>query len=398
MAALRPLRLWPGIAGAAVVFLGAAIVPIAIPAATMGGVLAAMAAAVIVILWWLLFSRAPWPDRLAGVVLIAVAIYAMRPLLDRSIATGAQGFLPVISLPLFAFALVVWAVLTRAQPATTRRVWLAAVMLLAVGACTLVRTAGILGGGGFELHWRWTPTPEERLLAQGNDDPAPIATTPAASATDMAGSKTDTGGFSGGFTGGLKPAGSVPLRPADWPGFRGPDRDGVVHNVRIATDWTASPPVELWHRPIGPGWSSFAVDRGLLYTQEQRGEDEIVACYRVSNGEPVWRHRDRVRFWESNGGAGPRGTPTIANGRVYALGATGILNVLDATNGAVIWSRNAAADTKTKTPMWGFSSSPLVTNDLVIVATSGRLVAYELGPERPSGTGLCIAAATARRN
>ena len=392
MAALRPLRLWPGIAGAAVIVVGAAIVPLVMPAAAMGGVLAAMVAALIVILWWLFMSRAPWPDRVAGVLLIAVSIFAMRPLLDRSIATGAMGFLPVLSLPLFAFALVAWALVTRTQPAGIRRALLVGFMAAAVGVCMLARTAGVVGGGGFQLRWRWTPTPEERLLAQGNDDPIPPAAAPAPETTPVASApgtippagavKTETGALKP-ESGGLKPVGYELSRPADWPGFRGPNRDGTVHNLRIATDWTTSPPVQLWHRAIGPGWSSFAVDRGLLYTQEQRGDDEIVACYRVSNGEPVWRHRDHVRFWESNGGAGPRGTPTVVGGRVYALGATGIFNVLDAGTGAVIWSRNAAADTKTKIPMWGFSSSPLVIDDLVVVATSGNLVAYELGNGTP---------------
>src|SRR5206468_2876362 len=188
-------------------------------------------------------------------------------------------------------------------------------------------------------------THKERLVPRVGDKPASLAAAPAESKTG-----------------------------ADWPGFRGPNRNGTVTGVQIKTDWSKSPPVELWRRPIGPGWSSFAVHGDLLYTQEQRGGEEVVACYKLTTGEPVWRHSDAARFWESNAGAGPRATPTLSDGRVYTFGATGILNALDAGDGAVVWSRHAAADTGKKVPGWGFASSPLVVDDLVIVATAGRLV------------------------
>jgi hypothetical protein len=263
------------------------------------------------------------------------------------------------------------------MPDAVRRGTMVAAIVLACLPFTLIRTGGLIGSGS-ELHWRWTPTPEDRLLAEAKNDapavappmaPAPAAAPPAAPAKapdDATPPKEES---------------PVPARAAasvaEWPGFRGPNRDGVIRGVRINTDWSASPPAEMWRRPIGPGWSSFAVRGDLLYTQEQRGEEELVSCYKVSTGDPVWRHADRVRFYESNAGPGPRGTPAIAGDRVFAIGATGIANALNARTGAKIWSRNAATDTGKAIPDWGIASSPLVVDDIVIFAVAGQLIAYE---------------------
>ncbi len=114
-----------------------------------------------------------------------------------------------------------------------------------------------------------------------------------------------------------------------------------------------------------------------MYTQEQRGEEELVTAYSATTGQPLWTHRNAARFFESNAGPGPRATPTLHNGRLYAFGATGILNVLDAASGAIRWSRNVADDTDMGIPIWGFASSPLVVDDIVIVAAAGQLAAYD---------------------
>src|SRR5437868_12194851 len=126
-------------------------------------------------------------------------------------------------------------------------------MFLAVGFCATLRTAGIRHG--FEFHWRWTQTPEQHLLAEPE-----IAMPPKIAQDNIA----------------IPAVMRAPHKPAEWPGFRGTNRDGVVHGTQIDTDWTKSPPVEIWRHSIGPGWSSFAVDGDLIYTQEQRGAEEIV--------------------------------------------------------------------------------------------------------------------------
>ena len=400
----KPLRLWPGVAAAVLLAVMRFVVPVVVPEATVYGVIGAVVAALAIVLWWLFFSRAPWSERLGALVLMVAALWVTSRLVHESIAGGAMGMLLYfLAIPVLSVALVAWAAASRRLSSGSRRASMVATILLACGMFILVRTGGVASGViGSDLHWRWTPTPEERLLAHAPDEPldaargGPTAPTPAPAAAETPKeppSATPTGDGKAAVPpvpAAAKKEAAAPTAvetEADWPGFRGPRRDSIVRDVRIETDWTKSPPVALWRRPIGPGWSSFAVRGDLLYTQEQRGDDEIVACYKVSTGEPVWRHRDAARFYESNGGAGPRATPTLSKDRVYAFGATGILNALDAGTGKVVWSRNVASDTGRKVPDWGFASSPLVVDDIVIVAASGTLAAYDLDSGHPRWVG-----------
>jgi outer membrane protein assembly factor BamB len=379
-----------------------AVVPDALLYGLIGGIFGGGLA---IVVWWVFFSRAPWPERLGAIVLMIVGLFATKSIVHVSIATGAQGMLLyLLAIPELCLAFVAWAVATRNLSDGLRRVTMVATILLACGAWALVRTGGFTAANlHHDLHWRWTPTPEERLVAEsGNLPPAPPPVKPPAETPAAAPASEKPVVVPPAPKSGKKPA-TLPVTPAGkapdraevgaaWPRFRGPHGDGIVAGVQIKTDWTTSPPVAMWRRPVGPGWSSFAVRGDLIYTQEQRGPDEVVACYKLTTGEPVWAHRDTARFWESNGGPGPRGTPTLNNGGVYTFGATGIVNALDADTGAVVWSHNAASEAAMKTPTWGFASSPLVVGDLVIVGVSGRLVAYDrvtgaprwMGPSRGS--------------
>src|SRR5262249_48699848 len=152
----------------------------------------------------------------------------------------------------------------------------------------------------------------------------------------------------------------------DWPEFRGPNRDGRRADVRISTDWGEHPPRQLWRHRVGPGWSSMAVIGDRLYTQEQRGQDEVVVCYNAQTGKELWAHADPARFDEVVSGAGPRATPTFHQGNIYALGGSGWLNCLDAATGKVQWTHDVAEDAGAKVPTWGFAGSPLVVGDLVL--------------------------------
>ena len=169
-----------------------------------------------------------------------------------------------------------------------------------------------------------------------------------------------------------------------WTGFRGPLRDGQYRERPILTTWPAAlPPV--WKQLVGGGHASFAIANGRAFTIEQRGGEEVVAAYDVRSGREVWAHGWSGAFREAMGGDGPRATPTWHDAVVYTLGAEGELRALREADGSPLWRVNILEDAGVSNLEWGMAASPLVVDDLVIVAPGGRSGRSVLAYDRRSG-------------
>lgn len=305
-------------------------------------------------IWWLTNRRIARGERW-----MAVAVTFGGAALAIPLTLSTLGPAVVVLGLLFVFTLgTLWLVVSQwaAPPVRQWGLW-ATICLVWVG-CTLVRWNGLSGDQESDVHWRWEPTAEELFLA-GHSSAGDAANDDAA----------------------------VELVPGDWPEFRGVGREGRVEDLGLALEWTAYSPQQVWKKRVGPGWSSLIVVGGRLYTQEQRGRVEAVVCYDAAKGRELWEHKEEERFEETVSGPGPRATPTFANGRIYAAGAKGKLSCLDAANGRAIWSRDLAAEAGASVPQWGFSSSPLVVEGLVVAYAGGSdqgLLAYRADTGEPA--------------
>ncbi|OYP38483.1 PQQ-binding-like beta-propeller repeat protein [Rhodopirellula sp. MGV] len=163
------------------------------------------------------------------------------------------------------------------------------------------------------------------------------------------------------------------------PQFLGPNRNGV-YGERVFD--IPSDPQEVktvWSHGIGQGWSSFAVSGEYAVTLEQRDEKECLTCYRLADGDLVWMVQNDGSHYNALGGTGPRSTPTIVDGRVYASTPTGKLLCVDFGNGDVIWKQDLFAMAgwdqvafEIAAP-WGYAPSPLIVNDQCVVPLGGPI-------------------------
>ncbi len=164
---------------------------------------------------------------------------------------------------------------------------------------------------------------------------------------------------------------SMPAQTNDWPQWRGPNRDGISSETDILKSWPENGPNVVWRIAVGYGYSSIAISNGKLYTMWSEGDDEVLFCLIASTGKEVWRYKIGRRF-RNDQGDGPRSCPTVDGQVVYAAGAYGDLHAVDVESGKRGWSRSLVMEYGSRTPRWGYSSSPLVEGDMLLVQVGGR--------------------------
>lgn len=293
--------------------------------------------------WWMLSRSIPLKQRLLGIVLI-IASFAGGLFLAHS---SLNILMLVYGLPA-ALTLLVLGLLVGRSRGWSLQGWIGyAGFLIIPIIAQFVRVSEMDAAFAFSLVPRSTPTAEELFLAEIAKEPDVSKKMP---------SET-----------------TLPTDPSEvaWSEFRGPQRDGTIRGVDFPTDWDANPLKEEWRKPVGPGWASFTAVGPLLFTQEQRGEQEAVVAYSAEDASTAWTFETEGRFEASMGGIGPRATPTYRDGKLYVTGGNGLVFCLDAKSGELVWEYDLIKQLKVPLPTWGFSSSPLVYNDLIIVFAGG---------------------------
>jgi outer membrane protein assembly factor BamB len=174
----------------------------------------------------------------------------------------------------------------------------------------------------------------------------------------------------------LLPLAAQNAQTADWPQWRGPRRDAVCPETGLLTEWPKGGPRLLWSarevnggKCVGIGYASISVSGGRIYTLGDRDGQGNLICLDEATGKVLWT----TPFSPNYGDGGPRCTPTVEGGRVYALSPHGILVCANAESGSVLWTKDLKADFGGHMMSgWNYSESPLVDGDRLVCTPGGR--------------------------
>jgi outer membrane protein assembly factor BamB len=174
----------------------------------------------------------------------------------------------------------------------------------------------------------------------------------------------------------------------DWPQWRGPARDGVWRQDGLPDSFPEGGLKARWRVPVGGGYGGVAATNGRVYLMDRQKdprEVERVLCLDAADGKLLWKHEYPVAYGKMEFGNGPRATPAVHDGRVYAFGALGHFHCLDAADGKPVWACDTAKAFDGAPPTWGHASSPLVDGDRVVVQVGGRRGACLVALDRKTG-------------
>src|SRR5262249_38723797 len=157
---------------------------------------------------------------------------------------------------------------------------------------------------------------------------------------------------------------------------------------RLLDKWLSGGLHRLWRQPVGGGYAGVVASGGRVCTMDYQttpAEIERILCFDALTGERLWAHSYPVKYGGLSYGNGPRVTPTLEGRHVYALGAVGHLHCLDAVNGRVLWSKDLVREERARVPLWGFSASPLVFEETLIVHAGAEPNGCLLALDRKTG-------------
>jgi outer membrane protein assembly factor BamB len=162
---------------------------------------------------------------------------------------------------------------------------------------------------------------------------------------------------------------------ADWPQWRGPNRDGLVSDAPVPLTW----PKELkqeWKVTVGVGHSSPVVANGKIYVFARQADEEVLLCLDSATGKEIWKSSQPISYEMHRAarahGKGPKSTPVLNNGNVCTLGITGVLSCHDGRTGKLKWRREFSKQYPNTSPLFGTAMSPLVLNGQVIAHVGGH--------------------------